>query len=312
MSRRVLITGGCGFIGRQTIAALVDRGFEVCLAGRSPPPTDLAEQAITSGGVISHRVLDLLEPTAAAAMIAEVRPSHLLHLAWDTRHGLFWTSTDNDRWVAASRRILDAFIRCGGTRFVAAGTCVEYAPADVPLAETTSALAPTTPYGVAKLAFRKALIEASSRDGLSAAWGRVFHLFGPHEHPARLVPGAILSLLEGRRFAATAGRQVRDYSSVVDVAAAFVEILDSDLAGDVNVASGSATTIADVLQTIGETIGRPELIALGEVPTSPSDLPVLTADASRLRGRFPQLFSVAIRERLSETVDWWRQRQRSL
>lgn len=312
MSRRVLITGGCGFIGRQTIAALVDRGFEVCLAGRSPPPTDLAEQARASGGLIAHRVLDLLDPDIAAAMIAEVRPSHLLHLAWDTRHGLFWTSTDNARWVAASCRILEAFIRCGGTRCVAAGTCVEYAPADVPLAEATSALGPTTPYGVAKLAFRKALVEASSRDGLSAAWGRVFHLFGPHEHPARLVPGAILSLLEGRRFAATAGRQVRDYSSVVDVAAAFVEILDCDLTGDVNVASGSATTIADVLQTIGETIGRPELIALGDVPTSPSDVPVLTADASRLRGRFPQLFSVALRERLSETVDWWRQRQRSL
>jgi len=308
MSRRVLVTGGCGFIGRQTVAPLLDRGFEVCLAGRSPLPADMAARVGTSGGRLSHHMVDLLDRDAAALLVERVNPTHLLHLAWDTRQGVFWTSAENDLWADASRRLLEAFMRGGGGRCVAAGTCVEYAPSDGPLSEATAALRPTTPYGMAKLAFRAALVEASNQRGLSAAWGRVFHLFGPHEQPARLVPAAILSLLEGRSFAATAGRQIRDYSSVVDVAAAFVEILDSDLAGDVNVASGSATTVADVLRTIGEIIGRPELVALGRVPAPPHDLPVLTANASMLRSRFPQLFPVGLRTRLCETVEWWRSR----
>lgn len=311
MSRRVLVTGGTGFIGRQTIAPLLGRGFDVCLAGRGAPPADVAELIAASRGRLSHHVVDFLDAGAAAALVEDLRPSHLLHLAWDTRHGLFWTSAENEQWVAASRRLLEAFVRSGGVRFVGAGTCVEYAPTNVPLAEATAVLEPTTPYGRAKLAFRSAVVEASKRHGLSTAWGRVFHLFGPHEQPARLVPAAITSLLDGRPFAATAGNQVRDYSSVVDVAAAFVEVLDSDLSGDVNVASGAATTVADVLRTIGDIIGHAELIGLGRVPTPPHDVPVLVADASRLRGRFPHLFATGLRERLGETVDWWRSRQKT-
>ena len=145
-----------------------------------------------------------------------------------------------------------------------------------------------------------------ARVGLSSAWGRVFHLFGPHEQPARLVPAAIVSLLHGHPFAATAGTQLRDYSSVIDVAAAFAAILDSDLGGDINVASGVATSVADVLRTVGEIIGRPELIELGRVPTPAHDVPVLVADASRLRDRFPRLFTDGLGQRLRETVEWWR------
>jgi nucleoside-diphosphate-sugar epimerase len=147
---------------------------------------------------------------------------------------------------------------------VAAGTCVEYAPADTPLAEATAVLEPTTPYGRAILAFRTALVEASIQHGFSAAWGRVFHLFGPHEQPARLVPAAITSLLAGRPFDATAGSQIRDYSSVVDVAAAFAAVLDSTLTGDVNVASGTATSVARVLQIVGEP-GTPAICTQGKV-----------------------------------------------
>ncbi|MFM7242921.1 MAG: NAD-dependent epimerase/dehydratase family protein, partial [Planctomycetaceae bacterium] len=218
MSRRVLVTGGCGFIGRQTVAPLLDRGFEVCLAGRSPPSADMAAQVGASGGRLSHHIVDLLDHDAASALVARTSPTHLLHLAWDTRHGIFWTSAENDRWVDASSRLLEAFVECGGTRCVAAGTCVEYAPADSPLAEAKAAVGATTPYGTAKLAFRAKLVEAANQHGLSTAWGRVFHLFGPYEQPARLVPAAITSLLAGRPFAATAGRQIRDYSSVIDVA----------------------------------------------------------------------------------------------
>jgi|694.fasta_scaffold29586_8 nucleoside-diphosphate-sugar epimerase len=306
MSRRVLITGGCGFIGRQTIEPLVAGGFEVSLTSRTPPPAEIAERVAARHGRLSHHVVDLLDPAATTALVEQVRPTHLLHLAWDTRHGVFWTSDENQRWVDASCRLLEAFTRCGGARCVAAGTCVEYAPADTPLAEATAVLEPTTPYGRAKLAFRTALVEASIQHGFSAAWGRVFHLFGPHEQPARLVPAAITSLLAGRPFDATAGSQIRDYSSVVDVAAAFAAVLDSTLTGDVNVASGTATSVARVLQIVGEIIGRPELIGLARLPTPPHDVPVLIADASRLRRRFPHLFAVDLEERLSETVEWWR------
>lgn len=306
MTRRVLVTGGTGFIGRQTVAPLVERGFEVWLTSRDPWPRDLAELADRYPGSIHHRVADLLRPEVAAALIEEVRPSHLLHLAWDTRHGLFWSSPENEAWVTASERLLAAFADRRGQRFVAAGTCVEYAATGRPVSEASGVLDPGSPYGRAKLAFRERLREAAERRGLHTAWGRVFHLFGPYERLPRLVPAAIDALLRGEPFPATAGTQVRDYSSVVDVAAAFVTILDSDFEGDINVASGVPSTVASVLRCIGHVVGRPELIRLGVIPSPAHDPPMLAADTTRLQSRFGSLFPVPLETRLREMVDWWR------
>jgi nucleoside-diphosphate-sugar epimerase len=307
MTRRVLVTGGTGFIGRQTVAPLVERGFEVWMTSRGGVPEDLIEYARRHPGRIHHRMADLLQPEVPAALIDEIHPSHVLHLAWDTRHGLFWTSPENEAWVAASERLLRAFADGGGQRLVAAGTCVEYAATSLPVSEATGVLEPATPYGRAKLAFRERLREAADRRGLSTAWGRVFHLFGPYEKLPRLVPAAIDTLLRGDCFRATTGTQVRDYSSVVDVAAAFVAILDSDAEGDLNVASGEPSTVAGVLGCIGEIVGRPDLIHLGVIPSPPHDPPVLAAETTRLRSRFGGLFAVPLETRLREMVDWWRQ-----
>jgi nucleoside-diphosphate-sugar epimerase len=99
---------------------------------------------------------------------------------------------------------------------------------------------------------------------------------------------------------------VRDYSSVVDVAAAFVTILDSDFEGDINVASGVPSTVASVLRCIGHVVGRPELIRLGAIPSPPHDPPMLAADTTRLHSRFGGLFPAPLETRLREMVDWWR------
>lgn len=311
MNRRVLVTGGTGFIGRQTVAPLVERDFDVWLTSRGPLPPDVSALAAREPGRIHHRVIDLLAADGPASVIAEIRPTHLLHLAWDTRHGLFWTSPENDAWVAASRRLLEAFAHGGGRRFVGAGTCVEYAPVDHPISEASGVLHATTPYGRAKLAFRQRLQEVAAQSGISTAWGRVFHLFGPHEQLPRLVPAAIDSMIRGEPFPATPGTQIRDYSCVVDVAAAFAAILDSDLEGDVNVASGVPSTVASVLQSLGGIIGRPDLLRLGALSPPPHDVPVLAADATRLRTHFAGLFPVPLEDRLREMVEWWQRHRAS-
>jgi nucleoside-diphosphate-sugar epimerase len=312
MTRRVLVTGGTGFIGRQTVVPLMERGFEVWLTSRSGLPEDLAILAAQSSGRLRHCIADLPLPDVPDALIENIRPTHLLHLAWETRHGLFWTAPENEAWVAASARLVHAFAVRGGKRIVAAGTCVEYAPTDAPISEATGVLSDTTPYGRAKLAFREAINAVAVQRGLSTAWGRIFHLFGPHEQLPRLVPAAINALLRGKPFPATAGSQVRDFSSVVDVGAAFAAVLDSDFTGDVNVASGVPTTVANVLRRVGEITGRVELLQLGALPTPPHDVPVLIADATRLRSQFRGLFPFSLEERLSEVVAWWQRHDTSL
>jgi nucleoside-diphosphate-sugar epimerase len=144
---------------------------------------------------------------------------------------------DNYRWVAASLGLLRAFADAGGTRVVAIGTGAEYdwsagvcsggvCSAGV-CSESTTPLRPTSTYGLCKRALSELFVDFTSRDdvALTGAWARLFFLYGPHEHPKRLIAWVITQLLAGEVAPCSHGRQQRDYLCVLDAANALVSLL---------------------------------------------------------------------------------------
>ena len=115
--KRVVVTGARGFVGRHCLPLLLARGYEVHAVSTRPGPT-------ADDDVRWHQV-DLLDGAAAPALIDAVHPSHLLHLAWCTDHGAYWTSPQNLQWVETTLALARAFSRTG-RRIVMAGTCAEY------------------------------------------------------------------------------------------------------------------------------------------------------------------------------------------
>lgn len=299
--RRVLVTGATGFVGRHCPAELAARGYEVhAVTSREAGP------GLEAPGVVWHRA-DLLGRGAARALVGAVGPTHLLHLAWYAEPGKFWASAENFRWVSASLELFEAFAAAGGRRVVAAGTCAEYEwGGEAPCVEGATPLRPATVYGACKHATRVVLEAFAAQRGLSAAWGRVFFLYGPHEHPARLVSSVTRSLLRGEPARCTHGRQVRDFLHAGDVGRAFVSLLDSDARGPVNVASGEPVALREVVSALGELTGRPELVELGAVEAPAGEPAVLVADATRLRAEAGWAPARTLRDGLAETVEWWR------
>jgi nucleoside-diphosphate-sugar epimerase len=281
--RRVLVTGAGGFIGRQAVPLLRDHGFEVHAPSRAEA--------------------DLLVPGVPAALIQRVRPTHLLHLAWNATPGQFWTASDNLDWVAASLALFRAFAATGGTRAVCAGTCAEYDWSHGELDEVSTPCVPATLYGVAKDSLRRLL--AASPEGVRFAWGRVFFLYGPYEAPARLVPHVITSLLAGREALCGDGLVERDFMHVADVAAALVALLESDVEGPVNIASGQCVRLRDVIRSIGTQIGRPELIRLGARSSPANEPPRLAASVGRLTEEVGFRSIRALDEGIADTIGWW-------
>src|SRR5215469_16223623 len=106
----VLLTGATGLVGRHARAALEQGGYEVIAVSRRESPV----------------ICDLLDPSMRRSLIDRYRPTHWLHLAWETRHGYFWSAPENRTWVSASLDLLDLFVAAGGRRVVMAGTCAEY------------------------------------------------------------------------------------------------------------------------------------------------------------------------------------------
>ncbi|MCS6776662.1 MAG: NAD(P)-dependent oxidoreductase [Chloroherpetonaceae bacterium] len=295
--KRVLVTGASGFIGRHSLHSLVERGYEV--------------HAVTPGPVVPgpyrwHHV-DLLAPGGAALLMQEIRPTHLLHFAWYAVPGQYWTSLENFRWVRASLELLQEFQVCGGQRVVMAGTCAEYDWRYGACVENVTPLSPTTPYGVCKNALR-ALGEAfGAQTGLSFAWGRIFFLYGPHELPSRLVASVICALLRGEPARTSHGRQIRDFLHVQDVADAFVHLLESEVTGAVNVASGRPVALREVVTRIADMIGRRDLLEVGAIPTPPSEPGLLVADTGRLNREVGWVPRYSLEEGLRQTIAWWRE-----
>lgn len=298
--KRILLTGATGFIGRQCMPLLFSRGYEVHAVSSRPTARD-------DTPVLWHQA-DLLDPLQTSRVISEVRPSHLLHLAWYTVPRHYWTSAENLRWVQSSLGLLQAFSQHGGRRVVMAGTCAEYDWQHGICSESVTPLSPTTLYGTCKQSLQLMLTAFSKETRLSAAWGRIFFLFGPHEAPDRLVAHVIQSLLQKKPARCTRGDHARDFLYVQDVADAFVSLLESAVSGPVNIASGRPTALRDVIGKIGELLHRPDLIQLGALPTREEDPPLLVADVGRLTKEVGWAPQYDLTSGLERTIEWWKDR----
>lgn len=300
---RVLLTGASGFVGGACQSALARRQVELHLACRHRPP-------IVPIGATAHE-LDLFDTGRTEALLAEVRPTHLLHVAWVTTPGEYWNSPLNLKWLAASTELLRAFAANGGRRVVIAGTCAEYDWAEAGVCdEATTPVRPATLYGACKDALRRVAERFAQAADFSAAWGRIFFPYGPGESPRRLVASVARSLLAGQPARCTSGTQVRDFLHVRDVGEALVALLFSDVSGAVNIGSGTPVALAEVVRGIAELAGRPDLVDLGALPTPPSEPPILVADTRRLFGEVRWRPSVPLAEGLAECVARWRAAER--
>lgn len=298
MTKRVLVTGATGFIGRHVLEPLVNRGFEVHAVYHG--------EALNEPRVHWHHA-DLADEKTVARIMEEVAPTHLLHFAWIATPGVYWTSPENEQWVDWTLSLVKSFRQHGGQRAVLAGTCAEYDWHDLPdFIPEKAAQRPATLYGTCKAKARELAETFAKKEGLGLAWGRIFLLFGPHESRVRLVPSVITALLAGEEVRTTSGEQVRDLLFVGDVSEAFCALVDSNVEGAVNIGSGKGVALKDVILKIAEMIGRPELVQLGALPSRPDDPPRLVADSTRLSKEVGWKPRLTLDEGLKKTIAWWK------
>ena len=244
---RVLLTGASGFLGRYVLRALQQSGIAAVALGRTRP------QGL---GASPFMAADLLATADFTQLTRQAGASHLLHLAWVTGHGQYWTSALNYRWVDATTRLVQAFCETGGQHVVVAGTCAEYDWAAGLCREDMTPLEPATVYGAAKDATRRLVTALCSQHKVRCAWARVFFPFGAGEAPERLVP-ALVEVLQGRRPAFGVNAQVyRDFLHAGDVARGLLTLLRMDACGSYNISSGQPTQIGELVHLLAQLLER--------------------------------------------------------
>jgi len=295
--KRVLVTGASGFIGSHALEPLVDRGYDVHAVASRGIPFELE-------GVTWHQA-NLLDDAARGALVSSVEPTHLLHLAWFVAPGKVIDAAVNLDWTRTSLALYEEFVASGGLRAVTAGSSYEYDWRFGYCSEEVTPLVPDTLYGSCKKALGEVVSAYAEACGLASAWPRIFFLYGPREHPDRLVSSVVRNLLADAPALCSHGEQIRDYLYVQDAADALVVLLDGDVVGPVNIASGNPITLKDLVLTIGDKLNRPDLIRLGAIPARANDAPLVVADVGRLTNVVGWTPSHGLDSGLERTIEWW-------
>ncbi len=295
---KILVTGASGFIGRQAISSLKQKGYEIHAVA--------CKQEIPKDKQVHWHSVNLFDRVAVSALMENVKPTHLMHFAWIATPGKYVNSLDNLEWVEASLHLLRCFANFKGERAILAGTCMEYDWSYSFYSESKTPFRPASLYGASKrgLFF---IAEALCRQlGIQFAWGYIFHLFGPSEHPDRFVPFLVRGLLEGREIPLSNGEQIRDFIDVRELAAAFIELMESSFTGPINLGSGEGRSLKSIAIAIASKIGRIELLQFGKLP--PRQEPMeLIPDLSLQKSELNWLPRRSFEESIEETIDWWRQ-----
>jgi len=296
---KVLVTGASGFIGTHVLKLLSKRECEIHAVSSN-------SNHGTGNEKINWHTADLLNHYEATAVIEKIKPDHLLHLAWYTKHSDIWNGSENFRWTAASHVISEKFIDKGGKRIVFSGTCGEYDWKFGYCKEYETPENPWTFYGRCKLSYHSVIDSLRQKSDVSYANGRIFFVYGPGEFENRLVADVILSLLNNKKAKCSHGMQIRDYLHVQDVATGLVELLFSDITGTVNIGSGEPVRLRDIIDLIGTKLGRNHLIEYGKKLPGSHEPPVIFADTSRLTEELGVKPYYDLEKGIVQTIDYWK------
>ena len=236
----VVVTGATGFVGRHVVAQLLEHGHGVVASARH------IERAREMAWFEDVEFIPC-DLHGDFRRLLDVEADALIHLAWPglpNYNGFFHV----DENLPADITFLKAAVDAGASRLIVAGTCLEYGMQYGPLSEGLETR-PTTPYGFAKDALRKALQLLQKEKAFTLQWMRLFYMYGPGQNPKSLLGQLNAAIDEGRAvFDMSKGDQLRDYLPVEEVAANFVLALDNPQCdGVINCCSGNPVSVVDLV-----------------------------------------------------------------
>ena len=265
----ILLTGATGFVGRQVLRALGERGCRVRPVVRVGKQERLARDDAIETVVASS---DIFAESATWWARTCSGADAVIHAAWYAEPGQYLQSPKNQECLSGTLRLAQGAAQAKIRRFVGIGTCFEY-DLDAGRLSIKTPLKPSTPYAQAKVDAFKALSAALPRQGVAFAWCRLFYLYGEGEDARRLVSYVRDRLQAGEPAELSSGSQIRDFLDVREAARMIVDVALGSQEGPVNICSGKPVTVRELAERIADEFGRRDLLRFGARPDNPVDPP---------------------------------------
>ncbi len=311
--RRILVTGGCGFIGSNLIRLLraerpdaeVVNLDALTYAGN---PENLADLAGDPGYRFVHG--SVTDPEKVAEAMAGGVDA-VLHLAAESHvdRSLYRPDAFISTNVGGTGVLLRAALEFGAPRFVMVSTDEVYGslgPAG--LFTETSPLAPSSPYSATKASADLLALAFHRTFGLPVVVTRASNNYGPYQFPEKMIPLFLSNALEDRPLPVYGdGRQVRDWIHVGDHARGLLAALDRGRPGEVyNLGGGNEIENLDLTRRLLRRLGKPESL-ITYVKDRPGHDRRYALDIAKARRELGWSPLVPFDDGLARTADWYRE-----
>ncbi|MFV0416166.1 MAG: UDP-glucose 4-epimerase GalE [Chthoniobacterales bacterium] len=291
--KKLLVTGGAGYIGSICVETLIDAGYEVAVFDNLSEGHRSAvdERAEFFEG-------DLADRNALGLVFREFAPEAVMHFAANALVGESMTNPSKyfRNNVASGINLLDAMVEHKALNFVFSSTCATFGiPERMPIDESLPQR-PINPYGESKLLFEKILRWYGEIHNMKFVALRYFNAAGAsekfgedHRVETHLIPN-VLKVALGQRehveifgddYDTPDGTCIRDYIHIRDLASAHILALESDKTNFYNLGTGGGTSVKEIIDTCREVTGKE--IAVVQSARRPGDPGRLIAGSEKIR-----------------------------
>lgn len=305
--RRVVVTGGAGFIGSHLVELLLELGHEVTVLDNfvsSRPGTlevvgnssrlRVVEVDIAGGGDLSPHLVDASWVFHLAAL-ADIVPS--------IEHPLTYHRSNVDGTVA----ILEAARSAGVERFIYAASSSCYGIPEAYPTPETSPTQPRYPYALTKYVGEQYVLHWGALYDMAVVSLRLFNVYGPRSRTTGAY-GAVFGVFLAQKLAGLPftvvgdGTQQRDFVFVTDVAKAFLAAAQSNIRSEVlNVGSGRATSVNRLVELLQGPVVN--------MPLRPGEPDLTLADTMKIERLLGWVAVTQIEDgvrQLLENIEYWR------
>ena len=217
----------------------------------------------------------------------------LIHTQCDVFYHVAWSATGEKRNEIVKEQIknisysLDALyaakeLKC--RMFIGSGSQAEYGPLNIPSISPDSPTKPVQPYGIAKYAAGRILLEISKSIDICCVWVRVFSVYGEFDKATTMISSTILKMMKNEHISMTKGEQMWDYLYSSDAGRAFYLIGKSNIKSNkiYCLGSGHARRLIDYIMAIKSITGSSSTLGIGELNYK-NNITFLCANVSELK-----------------------------
>ncbi len=296
-SKRILVTGGAGYIGSNTVLQLLDRGYDVVVVD------NLSRGYRHNVDPERLRVFSLQDTGALVRVFEEAPCSAVIHFAAFIAVGESMKKPEMyfENNVGGSLSLFTAMQRAGVKNLVFSSTAAVYGMPDVSPIPENLLYAPINPYGESKVMVEKILGWFDQIHGIRSVCLRYFNASGAdpkgrageeHDPETHLIPLLFRAIqtgepvtVFGEDYPTPDGTCIRDYIHVTDLAQVHILAVEA-LAGGApsnkfNVGTGSGFSVREVIHAVEDVTGKKVPYNVG--PRREGDPPALVADSTKLR-----------------------------